>query len=233
VLDRLRGSLRGALSSLGISASRLSPNPTAWTLIGMLLTLPAFASYAERDPTLGGVFLALSGLLDIVDGAVARSTGRTSLRGAFLDSTLDRVAEVIVFLGILVGNYANPALVLVALSLSLMVSYTRAKGDSLGVSMAGVGVGERSERLLVIIVASLFSLVWIGILVVIFLALVTFLERTVKLTRALAAPSSSSSVGILRVRLQLLLGRDAAPSRGVLLLPLLRARTSCAFRTWP
>jgi archaetidylinositol phosphate synthase len=197
LLDRLRGSLRGVLASLGSNASKLIPNPTAWTLFGMLLTVPAFVLYAEKYPVEGGLFLALSGLLDIVDGAVARSTGRTSPRGAFLDSTLDRVAEVITFLGILIGNYTNPALVLLALSLSMMVSYTRAKGDSLGVSLAGVGIGERSERLLVIILASLLSLLWVGVLVVILIAFVTFLERTVRMSQALGPRRDGDGQGEL------------------------------------
>ena len=102
-----------------------------------------------------GSFWRSPGFFDVLDGAVARATGRTSQRGAFLDSTLDRVSEVVVFLGILVGGYASPFLVLLALSLSLLVSYTRAKGDALGVNLAGIGVGERSERLVVLIVTSL------------------------------------------------------------------------------
>jgi archaetidylinositol phosphate synthase len=186
VLDRLRGSLGEALASMGRAASKLVPSPTVWTVIGLLLALLASAFYGGDRPFLGGVLLAVSGFFDVLDGAVARATGRTSQRGAFLDSTLDRVSEVVVFLGILVGGYASSFFVLLALSLSLLVSYTRAKGDALGVSLAGIGIGERSERLVVLIVASLLGIVGIGVLVVAFLALITFVQRAVKVSGALA-----------------------------------------------
>jgi len=185
VLDKLRGSLAAVLASAGRGASKVLPSPTAWTLIGMLFAFLASVFYGRGHPFLGGVLVLFSGLFDVLDGAVARATGKTSQRGAFLDSTLDRVSEVVVFLGILVGGYASPFLVLVALSLSLMVSYTRAKGDALAVNLAGIGVGERSERLVVLIVTSLLGIVRLGVLVIAVLALITFVQRTVTVTRAL------------------------------------------------
>jgi len=190
LLDRLRGSLGETLASLGQGAAKLVPSPTAWTLVGLLFAVIAFAFYSEKDPVLGGLILALSGFFDVLDGAVARATGRTSQRGAFLDSTLDRVAEVLVYLGIVIGGYTNPSLVLVALSFSLLVSYARAKGDALGVSLAGIGVGERSERLVVLIAASLLGVVWLGVLIVAVLALVTFVQRTVAVSKALGRPKA-------------------------------------------
>jgi archaetidylinositol phosphate synthase len=192
VLDRLRGSLGAGRASLGKSASKLVPSPTAWTVVGLLFAVLAFALYSGKDPFLGGLMLAISGFFDILDGAVARATGKTSQLGAFLDSTLDRVAEVLVYLGIIIGGYTNPSLVLVALSFSLLVSYTRAKGDALGVSLAGIGVGERSERLVVLIVASLLGVVWLGVLIVALLALITFVQRTVAVSRALGRPKGAA-----------------------------------------
>jgi len=186
VLDKLRGSLGDVLASLGRSASKVIPSPTAWTVIGLLFAFLAFIFYSGGHPFVGGLLLAVSGFFDVLDGSVARATGRTSQRGAFLDSTLDRVSEVVVFLGVLVGGYASPFLVLVALSLSLLVSYTRAKGDALGVSLAGIGVGERSERLVVLIATSLLGVVGIGVLIIALLALITFVQRTVKVSMALA-----------------------------------------------
>jgi archaetidylinositol phosphate synthase len=185
VLDKLRGSLGAVLASLGRAASRVIPSPTAWTVIGLLFAFLAFIFYSGGHPFLGGLLLAVSGFFDILDGSVARATGKTSRLGAFLDSTLDRVSEVVVFLGILVGGYASPFLILVALSLSLLVSYTRSKGDALGVNLAGIGVGERSERLVVLIVTSLLSIVGIGVLIIALLALITFVQRTVTVSRAL------------------------------------------------
>jgi archaetidylinositol phosphate synthase len=72
------------------------------------------------------------------------------------------------------------------------VSYTRAKGDALGVSLAGIGVGERSERLVVLIVASLLGTVWLGVLIVALLALITFVQRTVAVSKALGRPKTAA-----------------------------------------
>jgi archaetidylinositol phosphate synthase len=189
----LRGSLRGVLASLGSKASKIVPSPTAWTLIGMVFAFLAFVYYGGGHPVTAGLLVVLAGFFDVLDGAVARATGKTSTRGAFLDSTLDRVSEVLIFLGILLGGYVSPFFVLLALSFSLLVSYTRAKGDALGVNLAGVGVGERSERLVVLIVTSLLSIVALGVLIIAVLALITFVQRTVaingSLGRAQKAPA--------------------------------------------
>lgn len=183
------------LASMGRAASRVVPSPTVWTVVGLLFAFLASVFYAGRHPFLGGLSLAGSGFFDVLDGAVARATGKTSQRGAFLDSTLDRVSEVVVFMGILVGRFADPFFILVALSLSLLVSYTRAKGDALGVNLAGIGVGERSERLVVLIAASLLGIVGIGVLVVAVLALVTFIQRTVNVSKALGKAQKPVSTG--------------------------------------
>jgi len=188
VLDRLRNRLQSYLTGIGKAFSRVGLSPTAWTGVGLVVSIIAAASYATSalyGEVLGGVLVLVAGWFDIVDGAVARVTGKTSSRGAFLDSTLDRVAELALFLGVLVGGFAPPDLVLVGLALSLLVSYTRAKGDALGVALSGVGIGERSERLLVLALSSLVGLVYWGVLIVAILAGYTFIERVYRATMAL------------------------------------------------
>jgi archaetidylinositol phosphate synthase len=185
VLDRLRGSLGAVLASLGSKAAKVIPSPMPWTLIGFAFAFLAFFFYAGGDQPLAGLLVVLAGFFDVLDGAVARAKDKISARGAFLDSTLDRVSEMLIFLGILLGNYVAPFFVLLALALSLLVSYTRAKGDALGVNLAGIGVGERSERFVVLIVTSILGVVALGVLIVVVLALLTFVERTVRVSRAL------------------------------------------------
>ena len=188
MLDRLRSSLQSYLTGVGKAFSKVGLSPTAWTAVGLVVSVIAAAFYATSafyGEVLGGVLVLVAGWFDIVDGAVARVTGKTSSRGAFLDSTLDRVAEVALFLGILIGGFAPPDFVLLSLSLSLLVSYTRAKGDALGVTLSGVGIGERSERLLVLAVSSLVGLVYWGVLIVAILAGYTFLERVYRAAKAL------------------------------------------------
>jgi len=180
VLDRLRARLDGSLLAMGRSLSKTGMSPTAWTIAGLLTSLIAGAAYWSsnyRGEVVGGVSILVMGFLDVVDGSVARATNSVSKRGAFLDSTLDRVAEVAIYAGILLGGFASPILALLALSCSLLVSYSRAKADSLGISLAGVGIGERSERLVVLSVLSIAGLTGFGVLIVLLLAAVTFLQR--------------------------------------------------------
>jgi len=195
VLDKLRGRLAVATLKMGRAASRVMPSPTAWTVVGTLFSVLAAAFFAVggyRGELGGGLFVLVSGLFDLVDGAVARSTGRVSKRGGFLDSTLDRVGETAIYLGILLGGYAPPLVVFVALSSSLLVSYSRAKADSLSVSLAGVGIGERSERLAVLIVSSVVGLLEYGVVVVAALAIATFVMRVVTVATALGGSRTES-----------------------------------------
>jgi archaetidylinositol phosphate synthase len=197
VLDRLRSRLGSALSSVGSAFAKTGLSPAAWTAVGLAASILAAWAYATggySGELLGGVLILVSGWFDVVDGAVARVTGRTSKGGAFLDSTLDRVAEVALYAGVLLGGYASPPAVLLALSFSLLVSYTRARGDALGVKLAGVGVGERSERLLALALSSIVGLAGWGVLLVLALAAFTFVERTVSALRALGGGEKPKNI---------------------------------------
>jgi archaetidylinositol phosphate synthase len=191
VLDRLRGRLEAYLGLVGEWFSRVEASPTAWTIVGLAFSVLSGVAYFYAGywgQLVGGILILAAGWFDIVDGAVARVTDKVSKRGAFLDSTLDRVAEVAIFLGILAGGLAPPELVLSALSLSFLVSYTRAKGDALGIRLSGVGIGERSERLLILAVASIAGYSWWGVVLVALVAGYTFLERTYRASRILGQP---------------------------------------------
>jgi archaetidylinositol phosphate synthase len=197
MLDRLRVRLDSNLTRVGKGFARIAPSPTAWTIVGLaasFLAAGAFSSSGYLGELLGGVLVLVAGWFDIVDGAVAKVTGRTSKRGAFLDSTLDRLAEVVLFVGILQGAYAPALTVVIALSLSLLVSYTRAKGDALGIALSGVGVGERSERLLILAVSSILGFAGWGVLLVAAVAFYTFLERIVTALRALSQVSEPKPI---------------------------------------
>jgi archaetidylinositol phosphate synthase len=183
VLDRLRALLDSSQLAVGKTLAKTGLSPTAGTVVGLVVALAAAGAYwssGYRGELLGGLLILGAGLFDVVAGSVARATGRVSKRGAFLDSTLDRVAEVAIYAGILLGRFASPLLVLLALSFSLLVSYTRAKADSLGVSLSGIGIGERSERLLVLSLTSISGFAGLGVLLVVLIAAVTFLERVSK-----------------------------------------------------
>ncbi|MDX1645549.1 MAG: CDP-alcohol phosphatidyltransferase family protein [Longimicrobiales bacterium] len=127
-------------------------SPTVFNVLGVLCGVGAGISFATGRTNLGGWLVLAGGAADVLDGRVARSTGRADDTGAFLDSTLDRFAEVGAFVGLAVMYRASAvavAVVATALGGSLLVSYARARGESLGV-VAKVGVMQRAERLLIL-----------------------------------------------------------------------------------
>lgn len=180
VLNNLRGALGPALERVGrgFAATGLSPN--VWTGVGLGLAALSAAAYGllpAHGLLAGGLVLLASGFFDVVDGQVARVTGRASRRGEYLDSMSDKIAEAAVFLGILAGGYADPLLVALALSLSLLVSYSRAKSDALGIGLSGVGIGERAERLLVVAIVGIAGYMEYAMAIVAVMAGITLAQR--------------------------------------------------------
>ena len=105
---------------------------------------------------------------------------RSTRKGGFLDSIFDKIAEVAIFAGLLVGGFTEPIWVLLAITLSLLVSYTRSRAESLGIKMQGIGIGERAERLLVIaIIGMIPGLMPYAVGIVIVIAGVTFVQRII------------------------------------------------------
>lgn len=185
MLNRIRDRIEPAMNSLGLKFASSGFSPNFWTSVGFAFAIASAVAYASADTGImyaalyGGILLIISGFFDIVDGSVARATKQISRKGAFLDSTLDKVAEVVVFLGILYGGLADATMVLIALGLSLLVSYARARAESLGIELKGVGVGERAERLLVIAAFSIAGFTDYGIIIVAIIAGITFIQRIV------------------------------------------------------
>ena len=182
VLNNLRESLRPALEKVGkgFAATGLSPN--FWTVVGLVIALASAVVYGmgmEFGLIIGGILLLVSGFFDMVDGQVARVTGKTSKKGEYLDSMFDKISEVAIFLGILVGGYAEPYLVLLAITLSLLVSYARAKSDLINIKLQGIGIGERAERLLVIAVIGIFGFMDYAVVIVVVIAGITLIQRMI------------------------------------------------------
>jgi len=98
-------------------------------------------------------FLFIGGVFDVFDGEVARKTGKVSDAGAFLDSNLDRVSDIIIFIGLIYGELINFLHGFILMFLIIMISYSRAKAENLGLTMKGVGFLERAERLVLLTIA--------------------------------------------------------------------------------
>ena len=137
----------------------LKISPTFFNLLGVAFGVAAGVAFATAHVTLGGWGVLLGGAADVFDGRIARVRGLANERGAFLDSTLDRFGEVGAFVGLAVlfrESALELALVVTALGGSLLVSYARARGESVGV-VCKLGIMQRAERLLLIGFAGLLD----------------------------------------------------------------------------
>ena len=168
------------LVSLGLT-------PNVLTLVGVVASAAAACCYLSWRAgwfvlLAAGVLVLVSGLVDALDGVVARATGRASAFGGFLDSVCDRYSDAVVLSAILLSDLCHPVWGLLAVVGSLMVSYARARAEAAGVGMASVGLAERAERMLLLAAVtfvasfSLEVLGW-GVVVLAVLAHYTVIQR--------------------------------------------------------
>jgi archaetidylinositol phosphate synthase len=165
----------------------LGLTPNVLTVVGVVASVVAAFCYLSWKtgwfvlPAAGALVL-VSGLIDALDGVVARATGKSSAFGGFLDSVCDRYSDAVVLSAILVGGLCHPAWGLAAVVGSLLVSYARARAEAAGVGMASVGLAERAERMLFLATVTfaasfrLEALGW-GVAVLAVLAHFTVLQR--------------------------------------------------------
>jgi CDP-diacylglycerol--glycerol-3-phosphate 3-phosphatidyltransferase len=139
----------------------LRVRPNQLSCLGLVGSVIAAVLFAADQRRAGALFLAVAGALDILDGAVARAAGQVSAFGAFLDSVLDRYSDLLVLGGVVLlflrrGQAVHLLGTLLALVGTVMVSYTRARAESVGVECR-VGVMERGERLLTLVAGALLD----------------------------------------------------------------------------
>ena len=186
MLNNLRDTLKPALEKIGRGFASTGLSPNFWTAVGLgfaILSAIVYGLGVEFGLIIGGILLLVSGFFDMVDGQVARVTGKTSKKGSYMDSMFDKIAEVAIFFGILVGGYAEPYLVFLAITLSLLVSYARAKSDIINVKLQGIGIGERAERLLVIAIIGIIGFMEYAVIIVVIIAGITLIQRMIVTTK--------------------------------------------------
>lgn len=172
ISSSVRDRFLSAIRPMPAALARRGVHPNAVTTAGFLVTTSAGLAFFLGHVRIGGALILLGGLFDILDGQVARASHQVSVFGSFYDSTLDRMSEIVVFLGIfsLYGgghpDFPYPWMVYtVALAMagSLMISYTRARAEALGLDCR-VGMMQRPERVVLTgASALLFGGAWNGL----------------------------------------------------------------------
>lgn len=154
--------IKDILTAVSKKAANLGIRPNHLTFGGLGLSFAAAAIYASGHFLLGGLITLAAGACDMLDGALARLEAKTSSFGAFLDSTIDRYSDFILFSGVLIhygiiGRLGIQILTLVVMLGSLLTSYTKARSESL-ITPCDVGMIERPERIIILAGGSIFGL---------------------------------------------------------------------------
>jgi phosphatidylglycerophosphate synthase len=171
------------MQPIGERLGRIGLRPNVITTISLLVAMLASIEYGLEAPILGAICLLLSGLIDMLDGAVARAIGSTTRFGAVYDHVLDRYAEFAILLGIGLGHLADWVWVLFCLFGMVMASFVRAKAESVGgMKSCTVGLAERQEKIIVILIGSLLQ-PWIALSLPLALIVVGILSHVTVLQR--------------------------------------------------
>jgi archaetidylinositol phosphate synthase len=190
LLTRYRRTINAYFDRVAAGISSLPPN--AVTSLSLLASVLSAALYYLGFVQFGGVMLLVSGALDVMDGAVARITGRVTRFGGFLDSTFDRMSDFAVLGGIALSGIVDWRLVMFTVFGSFLVPYCRARGEAAGSTGMAVGIAERAERQVILALASMVhplvsqvNLLEAGVAIIGILAWVTVAQRILAARRTL------------------------------------------------
>ncbi len=185
-LQQLRRRIGARVAEPFVRALSHTPlTPNALTVIGIAVTIVAAWLASEGRLLAAGLVLGGASLLDLLDGALARATGKTTKFGAILDSTGDRVSEAALLAGLALwfshlGNMTAILVTYVALIASFLVSYIRARGEAMGMDCT-VGLCTRPERVIVLALGLLTGFVFVAVAIIAFCSTVTVVQRLVHL----------------------------------------------------
>ncbi len=183
VRDAIRTKATHIFNPLATSLGKMGISPNHLTFLGFLLSIGVGIILAEGQFFWGGILLIFTSLFDGLDGLVARASGKVGKFGAHLDSSLDRYSEGVVFLGLLIfyskaDSVLDTVLIFVALLASLMVSYTKARAEGLGLECK-VGLLSRLERLVILILGLTLNQVRLALWAIAILANLTAIQRMI------------------------------------------------------
>ncbi len=185
--DRMRVVFKGTLDPVGTFFNRLGIYPNTMTLIGLAGNIVAAVLLAMGHITVGGILVLLMGLVDSLDGTMARLRGMPSEFGAFVDSVTDRYSELVIFGGLLYyflakGDWISSLGIYIAAGGSVLVSYVRARAASVGMDTK-VGFLSRFERYLVLAPSLIFNIPIVGVWIIAVFANITAVQRIVDVRR--------------------------------------------------
>jgi CDP-diacylglycerol---glycerol-3-phosphate 3-phosphatidyltransferase len=205
---RFRAPVDRAVKPIGNGLRRTGLTPDHLTVLGLALGIAAAFAIGSGRLRLGLVLVILAALPDLLDGALAKASGAASERGAFFDSTVDRITDAFLLGGIAwyFASTESPHMVLLPFAVSAVgqvISYQRAKAESLGLDAKG-GLMERAERIVLLCLGLLFDVLLIPILwVLLVLSSITAIQRFVKVWRqAEVAPVTLARIELRRSRRQ-------------------------------
>jgi CDP-diacylglycerol--glycerol-3-phosphate 3-phosphatidyltransferase/archaetidylinositol phosphate synthase len=183
MLGKLRVKYQKAIAPVGKTLAKFGFSPNSMTITSLFVAIISGYVYTLRMPTEAALLIILTGVIDMFDGAIARTTGRVTNFGATFDHVVDRYAEFFVIIGIIYAGYTSWISGFFTLFGMLMASFTRAKAESVGgLKSCTVGIAERQEKLLLIIGGSLLLFMFsqslnYAIIIVGILSHITVLQR--------------------------------------------------------
>jgi CDP-diacylglycerol--glycerol-3-phosphate 3-phosphatidyltransferase len=205
---KFRAPVDRAVKPIGRGLRRTGLTPDHLTIIGLLVAMGAAVAIGFGQLRLGLLLVILAALPDLFDGALAKASDTSSQRGAFFDSVVDRVTDALLFGGVAwhlsLGDTPQlAALPFAVMAMSSVISYQRAKAESLGLDAKG-GLMERAERIIALCLGLLFSFLLVPILIItLVLTTVTAIQRFVKVWKqAAVAPITAAKIEMRRSRRQ-------------------------------
>jgi CDP-diacylglycerol--glycerol-3-phosphate 3-phosphatidyltransferase len=181
MLQRFRDSIDKVTLPVGRSIGKTGVSPNVVTVLGTILVALGAFLVIRQQHVIGATLLIGGGLFDLIDGAIAKSMNVQTKKGAFLDSTTDRLSDGVVFAAvvwIMIDNPLGLSLALVAMVLGFLVSYIKARAEALGFT-CDVGIAERAERVTLIAVGLFLNVLVPMLWVLVALSVVTVVQRFV------------------------------------------------------
>ncbi|HHC18793.1 MAG TPA: CDP-alcohol phosphatidyltransferase family protein [Euryarchaeota archaeon] len=158
MLGKLRARYEKAMLPIGRKIATLGVTPNMLTLLSLAVSATIIPIFMKWGLLVGTLFIPLIGFMDMLDGSVARATNRVSRFGGVLDHVIDRYAEYFILCGFALGGYMDWSWSFYAMFGMVMASYTRAKAESIGgLKSCTVGIAERQEKLITLIIGALIA----------------------------------------------------------------------------